>query len=244
MVTTCSVLALTTAIIAGVVLWVMAVTPAKRKKPLWYIERLEVFGDDELTERDHWAIADKDFNADALSIIFVAVWNNGKETITRDMIAEGVAYRVPTGKIYDAQRIFQTTESNDFHVTMPEDGTSAHIAFDHMGFKQGAVIRVLSDCPEIERAALCGTIAGCEGMHTACVNRRYATIAAWGVFYWMFTGLLPVLYLCMFFDYHDISHAIPVVFTYMLVLRAVVKRILAPKHLLPKEFKQFFPYII
>jgi len=166
--------------------WFFSAKFAKSKKPYWHGKMNQLFQEG-LSTIDNLKITYKDSEIDNLSSTYIAFWNNGKETVKGDEIAEDIKIRIRDGEIYDAQVIFQTTQSNEFCATVSEDKRSVSIVFRYMDYKEGVVIQFLSNCLGIEEISLRGKMMGCRKI------KQYRKMKLWQEF--LIRILLPLFLL-------------------------------------------------
>jgi len=158
------VLAIITTSMGVVAGWIITIKLTKNKKPLWCYKANQLFKDG-ISTIDGLKITYKDSPVENFSSFFIAFWNNGKEAIRDNDIAETINVSVSNGKIYDARRIHQSTQSNDFNVAVSKDETSANITFKYINFKEGVVVQLFTDCSETEDIAFGGKIMDCKNKY-------------------------------------------------------------------------------
>lgn len=145
---------------------------SKEKNPVWKFN-LSVLFSKGITKIDNFKVAYMDHEIDNLCSANLTFWNNGKETITANDVVEPICLCVPQGyNIFNAKVVKDTNESNEFQVTIAEDGRKAEITFRYMDYKQGAVIQFLSDCDTVENYNLQGAIMGCRNIKKQIVDTK------------------------------------------------------------------------
>ena len=167
-------MAIAMTIVGAILGWIITIHTTKSKKPLWFCRVNPLFREGIATIQD-LCITYKSNAVRNLSAIYFAFWNDGKEPITRDAIAESLRLTT-TGKIYDAQVIHATTSSNDLTVVISEDNSAAELDFRYLDYKQGAVIQLFSDASDISEIQVKGAIMGCKKFKTTFTYREKSKV--------------------------------------------------------------------
>lgn len=147
-------------VVGAFLAWIITIHTIKSKKPLWFYHVNPLFKKGVATIPD-LSIKYKCNDISNLSSVFFAFWNDGKETITHDMIVDPLRFS-SNGKIFDAQVIHSTTKSNGLIVSVPDDQTAVELDFKYLDYKQGAVIQIFSDSSDISDFHFDGAIIGCR----------------------------------------------------------------------------------
>lgn len=154
---------------------------SKAKKPTWYY-KLNVLVNEGLSEIEDLKITYKDCAVDNLSSVYLAFWNNGKETIMPDDVVEKICFCVDAGyNIWNAQIISETNKSNEFQVILAEDRRSVEITFRYIDYKQGVVIQLLSDCDKKGCFEMQGALMGCRSFKYEARRKRHRLLGKVGV---------------------------------------------------------------
>lgn len=219
---------------------------AKDKKPLWYF-KLNVLFSAGNSKIDNLKITYKDRVTDSLSSVYFAFWNNGKETITGDDVAEPICFCVPEGyKIFSADIVRETNKSNSFQVKISQDERKAEITFKYIDYKQGAVIQLFSDCDKVESYKLQGAVMGCGNFKNEIYYRKRRNNC---IFWKGICVVLIFLLLVMAVDVNQRNYLI--LFDLgMLSLYVIINAVLniisffntlkETKYKLPKELRDYF----
>ncbi len=104
-----------------------------------------------------------------LTVVKIAFWNNGKDTINYDDVAPTDPLRIIVrkgSKILKAQIGAITSKANNVRITEESDENSdvVNIAFDYLDYKDGFVITVYGTMKDKSEAELVGTIKGVRSM--------------------------------------------------------------------------------
>jgi hypothetical protein len=93
----------------------------------------------------------------------LALWNNGRATITQDDIANSDPLRLVTSngaRILAVDLIAGNEPANSFEVDLQSEGDLAFINFDFIDYKQGAVFNVYHTGTSMQDIDIVGTIIG------------------------------------------------------------------------------------
>lgn len=165
------VLAIITTVIGLVGGGVITVYLTKRKTPSWAC-KLNLLFNKGVSQIDELKIKYKDYDVDNLSSVYIAFWNNGKETIKDDEIVEKLTISVKEPhKIYFAEVTKASRESNHLMVVHSGENKSAEIVFKYLDYNQGAIIHIFTDCTNLDDIELNGAIMGCKKIKK-CVNKK------------------------------------------------------------------------
>jgi hypothetical protein len=81
---------------------------------------------------------------DEVSVSTVMFWNDGKETITKDDIADRIRFEPLNGvEILNAELVESLHPPNHFVVERATDGAKVWVDFDYLDFEQGALIQIV-----------------------------------------------------------------------------------------------------
>lgn len=156
------VLAVITTVIGLVGGGVITVYLTKRKTPSWAC-KLNVLFNNGVSNVEDLEIKYKNFDVDNLSSVYLAFWNNGKETIKSDEVVEKLVATVKEPyKIYFAEIVKTSRDSNQFKVISSNKNKDVEIEFKYLDYNQGAVIHIFTDCISIDDIEIKGAIMGCK----------------------------------------------------------------------------------
>jgi len=112
-----------------------------------------------------------------LTITKVLFWNNGTDTIDRHDIETVNKLRIECKnkvKILDVKILACNNPSNQFDVTISEDGNFAYIQFDYLDHKQGAVTQVIHTGTSSKDLMVAGDIKGANTLTWKTVSPKWA----------------------------------------------------------------------
>ena len=110
----------------------------------------------------------------------IAFWNQGKETIERDEIAEGdplTIKAIPGLKILDAKIVRSVNTANRCEVYM--NGSAVAINFDFLDFDEGAIVQVLHTGNSSSDLTVTGTIKGAGRIRERRSFRKPPPLYGW-----------------------------------------------------------------
>jgi hypothetical protein len=128
------------------------------------------------TQRDITLIEDKKVFEDSVQVLFqgkalpdltvtrIAFWNNGREVINWNDVAQIDPIRVVLlgdSEILEAKMIFQKKLANNFIVSKSEDNKELLIKFDYIDKSEGAIFQIFHTGKN-EGLVVRGTIKGCK----------------------------------------------------------------------------------
>src|SRR5690606_19938758 len=116
----------------------------KIKKPTFLVRTINLVKQN-VNKIDSVEILYKGDKIQNLSISKIALWNDGKDTINSNDIAQNsplLIYIDDEYQILDAEIIFQKNPSNDFKVKLLPDQNSVLISFDYFDYLDGTIINV------------------------------------------------------------------------------------------------------
>lgn len=96
-----------------------------------------------------------------LSITKVAIWNDGRDTISFVDVAHADPLKICIDKEYDildAEILFQRNSANDFNLLISNDKKSVLIKFDFFDFEEGVIIQLAHTGNSSDDIKLLGTI--------------------------------------------------------------------------------------
>ncbi|KAF0107044.1 MAG: hypothetical protein FD146_2154 [Anaerolineaceae bacterium] len=100
---------------------------------------------------------------DDLTVTKVLLWNQGRETISRNDLVEANPLRIEIegeSKIFDVSIIKTMNPANQFSAILKPDGKSAEIVFDYVDKDQGAVIQVIHTSKDSKSIKVKGDFKG------------------------------------------------------------------------------------
>ncbi|MFI3259916.1 MAG: hypothetical protein R3Y16_07460 [Rikenellaceae bacterium] len=101
----------------------------------------------------------------SLSISKIALWNDGSDTINSDSIAKNNTLRVIIDKRYEilgADIQYEKNPSNDFSISLSEDGHSVKIDFDYFDREEGVVLQLYHTGYHSSDVEVVGQIKACR----------------------------------------------------------------------------------
>lgn len=235
------VLAIITTVIGLVGGGVITVYLTKRKTPTWAC-KLNVLFNKGVSQIEDLKIKYKDFDIDNLSSVYLAFWNNGKETIKADEVAEKIMVSVKEPyKIYFAEAIKVSRDSNQLIVIPSDENKSVEIEFKYLDYGQGIVIHMFTDCISTEHIDLCGEIMGCKKIKK-CTHKKS------GFFIEVIPPLMTVVASALSMEFAERLGSSKVLSTILFGVAILICCIVAflisynsrLKNKIPKEFKEFF----
>lgn len=132
----------------------------QQKRPLWCINS-NILMSKGVSAIDGLEIKYRNNIIENLTCVRFAFWNNGRGTIMNSDIAVPITIHVLDDcKIYHAEVICETNESNKFRIEVSENKQDINITFKYLDSKHGAVIQFYTDCENIRRLKVSGTIIG------------------------------------------------------------------------------------
>lgn len=222
---------------------IITIILSKNKNPLWYF-RLNVLFSKGISKIDELKITYRDYSVDNLSSGYLAFWNNGKETITANDVAEKISFCVLEGySIYHAEVIKATNVSNEFKVEVSEDRRKVELTFKYIDYKQGVVIQLFSDCDKIDNYELQGAVMGCKNFSKKVYNRKslkYVYMTLTSVFFSIFSSIISAIATFKVKDNIFSLVACTVVLVVVLGLFVLLKYVKETRYKLPKELRSYF----
>ena len=142
----------------------------RRVEPKWYFKINYLFSKG-VSNIEGLKMSYKDQITYNLSSIYLAFWNNGKKTLTREMIAEKIKFST-AGEclIYDAIVLKSSHTTNNFNLKKSIDGKELEMDFDYLDHKEGAVIQIFTNCENLQEFNLSGKIIECKPFKTISYN--------------------------------------------------------------------------
>lgn len=104
-----------------------------------------------------------------LSITKVAIWNDGRDTISFVDVAHADPLKICIDKEYDildAEILFQRNSANDFNLLISNDKKSVLIKFDFFDFEEGVIIQLAHTGNSSDDIKLLGTIKSVKKIST------------------------------------------------------------------------------
>jgi|GEM_PF-4919000 len=143
--------------IMGIIGTVLTIKYSKSKKPKWCDNIIPLFSNRN-PQIENLYIEYKGEKVENLSRIYVAFWNAGRETITKDNISKELIYSLNNGnnKIYDAQIIENTNDStlgSQFKIEIINNDTAVKLSFEKLDYKDGVIVQIMSDLNRNEYSA-------------------------------------------------------------------------------------------
>ena len=247
--------------IAILVGWITDVIKNKNKSPLWHYKSCQIyeygisqfkqycFGRRDIKMRQDfeevYARAKKKYvnaKTNSLSVIYLAFWNNGKETITKEMIAGGIKVAIYDSTILDARIVNALVPENSFDVHVSDDKKIAFVEFKYIDYKQGAIIEIISDSSHFNHVYLHGELMGCK-IKKIGYKREHSQTVMIEIFTYMVIlfGLssLISLFLSNYFLRMTFS-TIQLILNLCIVAYYSYEYFKKMEYKLPKEFKRYF----
>jgi hypothetical protein len=109
-----------------------------------------------------------------LSISKLAFYNNGKETIKSNDVANSDPLKIEiknNGKILDADIIFQKNIANNFKLSLKKNKIS--IEFDYFDYAEGIVVQIVHTGKTSEDLALKGSFHGVKNIKEKSLNKSF-----------------------------------------------------------------------
>ena len=95
-----------------------------------------------------------DFNGtsiDDLTLVTLAIWNNGKSPIKSEDVVSPIRFTVPENKIIlSAEPVSDPQKANKFDVQVSSDRRFAQIDFSYIDHKQGVVVEIYTNCNSMD----------------------------------------------------------------------------------------------
>jgi len=242
-----------TLILGGLISWFIAIKMKKAKDPIHFFKmnRLIAEGETEISNISNLKVTYKNENVYNFSSTFLAFWNNGKETITRDMIVETLSFVMNENcMIFDAQIVYCTDQSNEFAISVSEDKTNVKLDFKYLDYKQGVVIQIFSNVTSTHEHDFCGVIMGARRLYSPKKSDKRL------FFHLINLGVLMLASAWVLWEFFELPEnftlelkdmPIAAIATYIIVLLwnalsyPVVSWFLNSNRKMPKGFKKFFP---
>lgn len=222
---------------------IISIKLSKNKNPLWYF-RLNVLFSKGISKIEELKITYKDYFVDNLSSGYLAFWNNGKETITANDVAEKISFCVSEGySIYHAEVVKATKASNEFKVAVSEDRRKVELTFRYIDYKQGVVVQLFSDCDNIKNYELQGAVMGCKNFTKKVYNRKglkYVYMTLTSVCAAIFSSIISAIATFKIRDKIFSLVAYTVVLVVVLGLFVLLKYVKETRYKLPKELRSYF----
>ena len=119
-------------------------SPLKKKKPVYSCRTTRLIRDKINTINSLEVYYDKR-KLSALTITKIALWNDGRETVSASDISPIDQLRIEAGsgnEILSCELLSQTKEANGFCYIVSEDKKSIYLSFDYLDYKEGAVLKI------------------------------------------------------------------------------------------------------
>ena len=235
------VLAVITTVIGLVGGGAITVYLTKRKTPSWAC-KLNVLFNNGVSQIDDLKIKYKNFDVENLSSVYLAFWNNGKETIKAEEVVEKLVISAKEPyKVYFAEVVKTSRDSNQFKVISSNENKSVEIEFKYLDHNQGAVIHIFTDCISTDDINLSGAIMGCKKVKK-CVNKKT------GFIFEILPPLMTVVASALSVGFAERLEQNGTVSTIMFgiamiacfVITFIVSYYSRLKNKIPKEFREYF----
>lgn len=132
----------------------------KLKKPIFLVRTINLVKQN-VNKIESVEILYKGDKIQNLSISKIALWNDGKDTINFNDIAQNNPIKISIDESYqilDAEIIFQKNPSNDFRIELQPNQKSAILTFDYFDFAEGTIINVYHTGESSQNISLTGTV--------------------------------------------------------------------------------------
>ncbi len=96
-----------------------------------------------------------------LSISKIAIWNDGKETINKNDVANSSPIKININNnfnILDAEILYQKNNANDFKIEIEDNKKCINLTFDYFDFEEGVILQIYHTGNSSEDLNLSGTI--------------------------------------------------------------------------------------
>jgi hypothetical protein len=123
--------------------------------------------DPKLIKRNPIKVTFSDEPVNALSVMHIAFWNNGRTTIDRDDVATADPLRIIAEdgcNILAADIVVTNRPASNFQANLQRQENTVIIDFDFIDYKNGAVVRLYHTGENIEDIDILGTIRGTNGI--------------------------------------------------------------------------------
>ena len=118
---------------------------SKRKDPAFFNNVYTLIGSEVPAIQD-LEIIYKKHNVEKLASGYLAYWNNGKDSIRAEDVADQISFSLSEGSVfYYAEVIERTSKANNFDVTLSDDGRKIILSFKYLNYQDGAVIYYVSN---------------------------------------------------------------------------------------------------
>jgi hypothetical protein len=132
----------------------------KFKRPVYIVKTLNLVKE-KIQKIETVQILYKGEKVDNLSISKIALWNEGKETISTNDVANSspIKINIKDGlEILEAEIIYQKNISNDFKIEINEDYKFLLVKFDFFDFEEGVVLKIFHTGSSSSDLFLSGTV--------------------------------------------------------------------------------------
>jgi hypothetical protein len=153
--------------ILGIILAIIFYYRSKSIKNPCYSRTGKTLIDCKLMERNPIEVTFLDEPVETLTITYVALWNNGRATISRDDIAVTDPLRIVASDgctILAADIVCENRPTNKFEISLQRQDNAVVIDFDFIDYKDGMVVRLYHVGKDYQDIDVRGTVKGASGL--------------------------------------------------------------------------------
>lgn len=153
--------------VLGIVLAAFFYFRSKSVKEPCYSRKSTVLIDPEIVENNPIKVSFQDRPVERLTLSYVALWNNGRATISGDDISEIDPLRIVAlngCSILAADLVQENKHANDFRIDLIRQDDTVIVSFNFVDYKNGAIIRVYHSGDTSRDIDVVGTIKGVDSL--------------------------------------------------------------------------------
>lgn len=137
----------------------------KSKKPTYALRTFNLIKE-KINKIDSVEIQYHNYKIDNLSITKIAIWNNGRETISSIDIAQNDPFLINIEEgfsLLDCDILYEKNKANGFSLNK-RDANNIEIKFDYFDFNEGIIIQLYHTATEEEKISVKGSFKGTKSI--------------------------------------------------------------------------------
>lgn len=145
----------------------------KSKKPTYALRTFNLIKE-KINKIDSVEIQYHNNRIDNLSISKLAIWNNGKETISSTDVSQNDPFLISIEKdfsILDCDILFEKNPANGFSINKL-NSNQIEISFDYFDFNEGIIVQLYHTSPEEENISVQGSFKGTKTIERNSTSQK------------------------------------------------------------------------